>query len=56
MTLSSLLPVGAIVVLYAVGNMSKRLGIIAGFTALFSLVLALVTNGELIDVFAASAA
>ncbi|KAH6668189.1 hypothetical protein B0J14DRAFT_156745 [Halenospora varia] len=56
MTLSSMLPIGAIVVLYVVKDMSKRLGIVAGFTAGFSLVLGLVTNGELIDVFAASAA
>lgn len=56
MTLSSLLPIAAIVVLYAVKDMSKRLGIVAAFTASFSLVLGIVTNGELIDVFAASAA
>lgn len=56
MTLSSLLPIAAIVVLYVVQDMPKRLGIVAAFTAGFSLVLGFVTNGELIDVFAASAA
>ncbi|KAF4302086.1 hypothetical protein GTA08_BOTSDO09984 [Botryosphaeria dothidea] len=35
--------------------MAKRLGIVAGFTALFSLTLGLVTSGELIDMFGASA-
>jgi hypothetical protein len=56
MTLASLLPIGAIVLLYCIKSMPKRLGIIGGFTAAFSLVLGLVTNGELVDVFAASAA
>lgn len=56
MTLSSLLPIGAIVILYVVKDMSKRLGIVAGFTATFSLILGLVTDGQPIDVFAASAA
>jgi hypothetical protein len=56
MTLASLLPIGAIVLLYYIKSMPKRLGIIGGFTAAFSLVLGLVTNGELVDVFAASAA
>lgn len=56
MTLASLIPVVSIVVLYFVHNMGRRLGIIGGFTAAFSIVLGLVTNGELVDVFAASAA
>jgi hypothetical protein len=56
MTLASLLPIAAIVVLYAVREMAKRLGIIAALTTAFSLALGLVTDGELIDVFAASAA
>ena len=55
-TLASMLPVIAIVVLYYVDNMGKRLGIIGGFTAAFSMVLGLATNGALVDVFAASAA
>ena len=56
MTLASMLPVISIVVLYYVHNMGRRLGIIGGFTAAFSIVLGLVTNGALVDVFAASAA
>ena len=51
-----MLPVIAIVVLYYVDNMGRRLGIIGGFTAAFSVVLGLATNGALVDVFAASAA
>jgi uncharacterized membrane protein len=56
MTLASMLPVVSIVVLYYVHNMGRRLGIIGGFTAAFSIVLGLVTNGALVDVFAAAAA
>jgi len=56
MTLASLLPIASIVILYCVKSMWRRLLIIAGFTAAFSLVLGLVTNGELVEVFAASAA
>jgi hypothetical protein len=56
MTLASILPIASIVVLYYVHSMPKRLGIIGGFTAAFSFVLGLVTNSQLVDVFAASAA
>lgn len=55
MCLSSVIPIASIVVLYYVKSMAKRLGIVAGFTALFSLTLGLVTSGELIGVFGASA-
>jgi hypothetical protein len=56
MTLASFLPTASIVILYCVKSMSRRLLIVAGFTGIFSLVLGLVTNGELVEVFAASAA
>jgi hypothetical protein len=55
-TLASLLPIAAIVILYCVQNTVKRLAIIAGATTIFSFTLGLVTNGELVDVFAASSA
>jgi hypothetical protein len=56
MSLASLLPVASIVVLYCVESMWRRLLIVAGFTGAFSLALGLVTNGQLVDIFAASAA
>jgi len=57
--LSSLLPVAAIVALYLVDNMGRRLGILAGFTAAFSMLLALVTPEAMtrkVEIFAATAA
>jgi hypothetical protein len=57
--LSSLLPVAAIVALYLVDSMGRRLGILAGFTAAFSMLLAFVTPKAMtrkIEIFAATAA
>jgi hypothetical protein len=54
--LACLMPVGSIVVLHLVKSTSTRLGIIAGFTAAFSLTLALVTRAKRVDIFAATAA
>lgn len=56
MAMSSLLPVLAITILYCIHSMGARLGGVAAFTFAFSIVLGFFTNGELIDVFAASAA
>jgi hypothetical protein len=53
---SALLPILAVVVLYCVKNMWARLGLVALFTVLFSLVLGLVATGKRIEVFAATAA
>ncbi|KAF2659984.1 hypothetical protein K491DRAFT_124748 [Lophiostoma macrostomum CBS 122681] len=55
-TVASTLPVVSIIVLYSVSNMSKRLGLMGLFTALFSLVLGLLTNGKPIEIFSATAA
>jgi hypothetical protein len=55
-TIASLLPVVSIVVLYLVDSMPKRLGIVAGFTAAFSIALALFTRARRVDIFAATAA
>lgn len=55
-TLSSLLPVLSIVVLYLVHSMPARLGIIAGFTAAFSFVLTVITSAQRVENFAATAA
>jgi hypothetical protein len=54
--LSSLLPIVSIVVLYFVHSSPSRLGIIAGFTAVFSLAISLVTNATRVENFAATAA
>ncbi|PMD33863.1 hypothetical protein L207DRAFT_498390 [Hyaloscypha variabilis F] len=54
--LACLLPVSCIVVLYFVTSMRARLGILIGFTAIFSLCLSLVTGATRIEVFAATSA
>ncbi|KAK0701901.1 hypothetical protein B0T26DRAFT_865916 [Lasiosphaeria miniovina] len=54
--LSSLLPVIAIAVLYNLNTTPDRLWAVAGFTFLFSLALGIFTRGDIVDVFAASAA
>lgn len=54
--LSSLLPVVSIVVLYLVQSMPARLGIIATFTAGFSVVLSIITSATRSENFAATAA
>jgi hypothetical protein len=53
---SSALLVGSIMALYFVHNMLIRLGIVAAFTQVFSLVLILATSARKIEVFAATAA
>lgn len=54
--ITSTLLVGSIVVLYFVHNPLARLGIIAGFTQMFSLILILATSARKAEVFAATAA
>jgi len=53
---ASLLPTLSIVVLYIVDDMVKRLGLIAVFTAVFSVTLAGLTKARTVDIFAATAA
>jgi hypothetical protein len=53
---SSLFPILSIVVLYPVNYMPARIGIIAAFTAIFSLCLAVMTGARRIEIFAATAA
>ncbi|PVH73652.1 hypothetical protein DL98DRAFT_606918 [Cadophora sp. DSE1049] len=55
-TLSSLLPVLSIVVLYLVHSMPARLGVIAAFTAGFSFALSIITSASRVENFAATAA
>jgi hypothetical protein len=52
---SSLLSISSIVVLYFVCSMSIRLGIVAAFTTVFSLVLALITKARRVEIFVATA-
>jgi len=53
---SSLLSISSIVVLYFVSNMSIRLGVVAAFTAVFALTLALMTRARRVEIFAATTA
>lgn len=54
--ISSALLIGAIMTLYFVQSAIVRLGIIAAFTTVFSLVLVLATNARKVEVFAGTAA
>ena len=54
--ISSLLPISSIVALYFVPRTLQRLGIVAGFTAAFSICLKILTEARRIDIFAATAA
>ncbi|KAH0566303.1 hypothetical protein GP486_000303 [Trichoglossum hirsutum] len=54
--ISGLLPVLAIVVLYNVHRQAAKIGVIVGFTALFSVALASIAKCRRIEVFAATAA
>lgn len=53
--LASTLPVLAILVLYFVRDMGRRLAIIAVFTPLFSAAISIFTNGKGIEIFTATA-
>jgi hypothetical protein len=55
-TLACVMPVASIGLLYLVESMSKRLGIVAAFTSLFSFCLAVMTSAGMGDIFAATAA
>jgi hypothetical protein len=52
---ASMLPVLAIVILYFIQSMGRRLGVIAAFTFIFSAVLGVFSNGRRIEIFAATA-
>lgn len=54
--ISSLLLISSIIVLYFISNPLHRLWLIAGFTAFFSLCLALITDARRVEIFAASSA
>jgi hypothetical protein len=54
--ISPLLLVLAIVVLWVVTNMAARLGIVAGFTAAFAIILRLVTEAKKTEIFMATSA
>lgn len=53
---ASVVPVGSIVVLYHVGDLKVRLGLIATFTFMFALCLVGFTTAKRTDIFAATAA
>lgn len=52
---ASTLPVLAIVILYCVQSMGKRLAAIAVFTSIFSAVLGIFSDARRIEIFAATA-
>ena len=54
--IASLLPLGSITVLYFVQANGVRLAIIATFSALFALALAIMTRSGTVEIFAATAA
>lgn len=54
--IASLFPISAIIVLSFITKMPVRLGVVAIFTAAFSLSLSLVTHARRIEIFAATAA
>jgi hypothetical protein len=54
--ISSLFPIIVVVLLYYVQSMPAKLGCIAGFTALCSLTLTLVTHASRVEIFAATTA
>ena len=54
--LASLLPVGGIAVLYAIQDMTARLAVIGVLTAMFSMVMMMITKAERGESFAATAA
>lgn len=53
---ATLLPVLAVVILYHVASMERRLAIIGIFTAIFSTALGVLTNGRVVETFSATAA
>ena len=53
---SSLLPISSILILYLVTSLPARLGVILGYTALFSLALIIFTKARRIEIFAATSA
>jgi hypothetical protein len=54
--ISSLIPIGSIIVLYFVSDMPARLAVVSLFTAVFSVALSLVTSATRVEIFAATAA
>ena len=54
--ISTLFPTVAVLSLYLVKDMVARLGAVLGFSALFSIVLAVFTNARPVEIFAATAA
>lgn len=54
--LSAVLPTLAILVLYFVKNMIKRIGLVILFTAIFAIAMAVLTGAKKIEIFSATAA
>ena len=54
--LAAILIIAPVVILYEISNMRARLGTMVGFTVVFSLCMAGLTNAKGSDIFAATAA
>jgi hypothetical protein len=54
--IATLLPLTSIVVLYLVTNLGLRLGLVACFTFIFSLLLVTMTRARMIEIFSATSA
>lgn len=54
--LSSILPVLAIVVLYSINTMIKRIGVVVAFTVAFAFALATFTDARRLEIFASTSA
>jgi hypothetical protein len=54
MLIASLIPILAIVVLFCVGSMKARLGLVALFTIIFTMSLTILTSAKKAEIFAAT--
>ena len=54
--LAAVMLIAPVVILYEISSMRARLGIMAGFTVVFSLCMVGLTNAKRSDIFAATAA
>jgi hypothetical protein len=56
MSFASLMPIAAITVLYVITSMPIRLGLVAVFTVVFTILCGFLTNAKPIEIFAATTA
>lgn len=54
--IATVLPITAAVVLYHIGRMDVRLGVVAAFTMAFSVIMATVTDARRVQIFVSTVA